>query len=158
MRRWRSSDFQAESKGVELTAQIEGTTPLEYVGDPQRVQQILTNLLSNAIKFTPSGGRITLRSSTTARRGGAEGDEWTRITVEDTGVGIADEDIQRIFDPFVQVEGGYTRLQGGTGLGLTISRGLAQLMGGEISVESGVGEGSRFTLWLPTPNSSPVPA
>ena len=85
-------------------------------------------------------------------------DEWACIAVEDTGVGIAREDLQRIFDPFVQVEGGYTRLQGGTGLGLTISRALAQLMGGEISVESSIGEGSRFTLWLPSSNSSPVPA
>jgi signal transduction histidine kinase len=149
---------QATSKGVELATRLDSVRSLEYVGDPQRVQQILTNLLSNAVKFTPPGGKVTLACSTAPRRGGAEGDEWACITVEDTGVGIAREDLERIFDPFVQVEGGYTRLQGGTGLGLTISRGLAQLMGGEISVESSVGEGSRFTLWLRTPSTSAVPA
>jgi len=148
----------AAAKGVELGSRIEGSSNVEYVGDPQRVQQILTNLLSNAIKFTPPGGKVLLRCSSARRREGVEGDEGACITVEDTGVGIAREDLQRIFDPFVQVEGGYTRLQGGTGLGLTISRALAQLMGGEISVESSVGEGSRFTLWLPSPSSSPVPA
>ena len=78
---------------------------------------------------------------------------WAFITVEDTGVGIAAEDLDRIFHPFVQVENGYTRVHGGTGLGLTISRSLAQMMGGEIAVESVPGEGSRFTLWLPAPNS-----
>jgi signal transduction histidine kinase len=150
---------QAAAKGVEVAGRVEGTPSVEYVGDPQRVQQILTNLLSNAVKFTPPGGRVALRCSTSPRRGtGDREDEWACITVEDTGVGIASEDLERIFDPFVQVEGGYTRLQGGTGLGLTISRALAQLMGGEISVESTIGEGSRFTLWLPSPSSSPVPA
>jgi signal transduction histidine kinase len=71
--------------------------------------------------------------------------------VQDTGVGIAPSDIERIFQPFVQVDGGYTRSHGGTGLGLTISRNLAQMMGGDITVESVLGEGSRFTVWLPTP-------
>jgi signal transduction histidine kinase len=149
---------QAASKGVELGTRLDAAPSIEYIGDPQRVQQILTNLLSNAVKFTPPGGKVTLACSTAPRRGGAEGEEWACITVEDTGVGIARDDLERIFDPFVQVEGGYTRLQGGTGLGLTISRALAQLMGGEISVESAVGEGSRFTLWLRSPSSSAVPA
>jgi signal transduction histidine kinase len=150
---------QAASKGVELASAIDGSTSLEYTGDPQRVQQILTNLLSNAVKFTAPGGRVVLRCSSAPRHADSHtSDEWACITVEDTGVGIAHEDLERIFDPFVQVEGGYTRMQGGTGLGLTISRALAQLMGGEISVESIVGEGSRFTLWLPSPSSSPVPA
>lgn len=147
---------QAAAKGVELSSRLEGEPNVEYMGDPQRVQQILTNVLSNAVKFTLPGGKVTLHCGT-SRRGAASGaeagDEWTSIAVEDTGVGIAREDLERIFDPFVQVEGGYTRMQGGTGLGLTISRALAQLMGGEIDVESTVGEGSRFTLWLPSPSS-----
>ena len=102
---------QAASKGVELSSRIEGSPIVEYVGDPQRVQQILTNLLSNAIKFTPPGGKVILRCSTAPRPDGSDGcDDWACITVEDTGVGIANEDLERIFDPFVQVEGGYTRL------------------------------------------------
>lgn len=77
--------------------------------------------------------------------------DWTYITVEDTGAGVSPEDTERIFHPFVQVDNGYTRAHGGTGLGLTISRTLAQMMEGDITVESFVGKGSRFTLWLPSP-------
>ena len=129
---------------------------LEYIGDPQRVQQILMNLLSNAVKFTAAGGSVSVRcASECGRVNGAPdgGVDWTSITVQDTGVGISGDDIDRIFHPFVQVENGYTRVHGGTGLGLTISRSLAQMMGGDIAVESAPGQGSRFTLWLRAPNS-----
>jgi signal transduction histidine kinase len=136
---------------------IDGTPNVQYVGDPQRVQQVLTNLLSNAVKFTPTGGRVSVSCGSGHFPGAASGEagaaSWTFITVGDTGVGIAPEDVDRIFQPFVQVDAGYTRSQGGTGLGLTISRTLAQMMGGDIAVDSAVGRGSRFTLWLPAPNS-----
>jgi len=79
---------------------------------------------------------------------------WTYFAVEDTGIGIAPEMLQRIFQPFVQGDGGYTRAHAGTGLGLTISRRLARLMGGDLTVESVHGEGSRFTLWLPAAMAS----
>jgi len=79
--------------------------------------------------------------------------DWACVTVWDTGVGIAPDDFDRIFQPFVQVDDGYTRNHGGTGLGLTISSSLAQMMGGDITVESDKGTGSRFTLWLPSPDS-----
>lgn len=150
----------ASTKGVELHARLHGNPAVNYLGDPQRVQQILANLLANAVKFTPAGGRVSIDCGTAARpTGAAKPVEWAAITVRDTGVGIAANDLERIFQPFVQVDGGYTRAHGGTGLGLTISRNLAQMMGGDITVESVVGEGSRFTLWLPMPEPAfePVP-
>ena len=143
----------ATTKGVDLDARLQGIPKTNYVGDPQRVQQILTNLLGNAVKFTPAGGCVSICCGS-AKRGVVEerpGSPWATITVQDTGVGIAPSDLERIFQPFVQVDGGYTRSHGGTGLGLTISRNLAQMMGGDITVESVLGEGSRFTVWLPTP-------
>jgi signal transduction histidine kinase len=143
----------ATAKGVELAATIDGDPSSPYFGDPQRVQQILTNLLSNAVKFTAAGGHIGVRVEASTRElpGRGVDAEWLAISVIDNGVGVADDDRERIFHPFVQVESGYTRSQGGTGLGLTISRNLAQLMGGEITVEGALGAGSTFTLWLPCP-------
>jgi signal transduction histidine kinase len=124
-----------------------------YVGDEQRVQQILVNLLANAVKFTPAGGQVTLQCGRSAELpAGTEAPAsgpWICFTVEDTGVGITPELQQRIFQPFVQGDSGYTRSHGGAGLGLTISRRLARLMGGELTMESAQGKGSRFTLWLP---------
>jgi signal transduction histidine kinase len=124
-----------------------------YVGDRDRVRQILVNLLSNAVKFTTRGGRITVRCGTTGRPEPSaqvvgEG-PWTSIAVEDTGIGIAPDQLPRMFQPFVQAEDGHTRTRGGTGLGLTISRQLARLMGGDLTVTSREGEGSSFVLWLP---------
>jgi signal transduction histidine kinase len=143
----------ATTKGVDLDARLQGIPRTSYVGDPQRVQQILTNLLGNAVKFTPAGGTVSVCCGSAKRSAPEErlGTPWATITVQDNGVGIAPSDIERIFQPFVQVDGGYTRSHGGTGLGLTISRNLAQMMGGDITVESVLGEGSRFTVWLPTP-------
>jgi signal transduction histidine kinase len=147
---------QAATKGVELEGRPENGARVEYVGDPQRVQQVLTNLLSNAVKFTPAGGKVSVRWSAGQRPNISltrETSIWASIAVEDTGVGIAPDDMDRVFDPFVQVDEGYTRTQGGTGLGLAISRKLAEMMGGTLTVESTVGKGSCFTLWLPSPES-----
>jgi signal transduction histidine kinase len=143
----------AHAKGVELSSTIGGKIDAEYFGDPQRVQQILTNLLSNAVKFTPAGGRVAVSCDVGPRDDASvDGDEeWTHVSVTDTGVGIAAADTDRIFHPFVQADAGYTRVHGGTGLGLAISRSLAQMMGGDITVESEPGKGSRFSLWLPCP-------
>jgi signal transduction histidine kinase len=151
---------QAASKGVSIVNRNSGDVS-EYLGDPQRVQQILTNLLSNAVKFTAPGGTVTVSIGGATRDDLATQNgvtEWTCIVVADTGIGIASDDMERIFQPFVQVENGYTRNHGGTGLGLTISRSLAQMMDGELEVESTLGQGSRFTLWLPSPNSCIVDA
>lgn len=146
---------QAATKGIDLTAKSSGDSRVEYMGDPQRVQQIVTNLLSNAVKFTAKGGTVSICCGSGSRPNtpNNNGTRWAFITVQDSGVGISPADVERIFQPFVQVDAGYTRAHGGTGLGLTISRNLAQMMGGDITVESVLGEGSRFTLWLPSPDS-----
>jgi len=110
--------------------------------DADKVTQILLNLISNAQKFTPPAGRITVSTTT-------PDDSSVAIRVTDTGPGIPEDKQRAIFDPFVQLDPERTRRSGGVGLGLAISRELARRMGGELSVESVVGEGSSFTLTLP---------
>jgi signal transduction histidine kinase len=109
--------------------------------DPEKLRQILLNLLSNATKFTEPGGRITVSCSTKPTS--------VSIAVKDTGAGIPADKLDRIFEPFVQLDSGRTRTHEGTGLGLSISRDLARLMGGDLNVESTFGTGSTFTLTLP---------
>jgi hypothetical protein len=127
-----------------------------FVGDEDRVRQIVLNLLANAVKFTGRGGEVTVTCDTVpetppgAVRLHGRG-PWAAVRVTDTGIGIAPEEQGRIFEPFHQVDGGHTRAHGGTGLGLAISRRLARLMGGDLAVESSPGVGSAFTLWLPAP-------
>jgi signal transduction histidine kinase len=132
---------QADEKKIALIHEC--TTDGSYCGDPARVRQILANLLSNAVKFTDEGGRITVRC------GAEEAGSRLFVEVEDTGIGIAPEQLSAIFQPFVQASTGTTRTHGGTGLGLSISRQLARLMKGEITARSEPGTGSVFTLWLP---------
>jgi signal transduction histidine kinase len=145
---------EAAAKGVALHAACDGAA--RYQGDPQRVDQILLNLLSNAIKFTASGGRAELRCQECEGPLPTDGHagRWVCIRVQDTGIGIPPEQMERIFEPFVQVESGYTRRHGGAGLGLAISRRFARWMGGDLTVESAVGTGSAFTLWLPAAPAS----
>jgi PAS domain S-box-containing protein len=109
--------------------------------DPDRVRQILINLLTNAMKFTPPGGRITVDVS--------ELKDAVEIAIADTGPGIPPENVDRIFEPFVQIEAGLTRTTEGVGLGLAISRDLARAMHGQLTVSSKVGVGSTFRLTLP---------
>jgi PAS domain S-box-containing protein len=131
---------QAAQRGLSLT--VDAPPPALLVrADGERAGQVLLNLLSNALKFTPPGGRVALRV--------APDEAWVRVHVEDTGVGVAPEQHERIFEPFVQVGGGLTRASEGTGLGLAISRELARAMGGDVTVESAPGAGSTFTLVLP---------
>jgi len=113
-----------------------------------KTEQILLNLLSNAVKFTDRGGRVAVR---------CDGDDeaTARITVSDTGTGIAPDQLERIFEPFVQVGRSLTSTREGTGLGLAISRDLARAMGGDIRVESALGIGSTFTLTLPRRRPDP---
>ena len=144
----------AVARGVVVTHATPDGDGVPYVGDVDRVRQIVANLLSNAVKFTPEGGQVTIECATVpsappnADHLIGEG-PWTYVRVADTGKGIRAEEHARIFQPFQQVEGGRTRTQDGTGLGLAISCRLAQLMGGDLTVQSSPGEGSVFTLWLP---------
>ncbi|HYW51809.1 MAG TPA: ATP-binding protein, partial [Gemmatimonadaceae bacterium] len=113
--------------------------------DREKLQQIVLNLLSNAIKFTDSGGRIDLRWT----REGAGSGATMAVEVSDSGIGIAESKLARIFEPFVQVDSELTRTREGTGLGLAISRDLARGMGGDLCVTSTLGAGSEFTLVMP---------
>lgn len=140
---------QADAKGIAVRVTSSGADS-RFVGDVHRVRQVLVNLLSNAVKFTNAGGAITVDHETVVDAlDGRAPARWARVTVADTGIGIAEESLESIFEPFVQADGGLTRTRGGTGLGLTISRRLAHLMGGRIEVRSELGRGSAFTLWLP---------
>ncbi len=143
----------AGARGVRLVDDRPTTAPVRFIGDEHRVRQILINLLTNAIKFTNAGGTVTVESGTVteanpAARVRGRG-PWAFIRVEDTGIGIAPEDQAIVFDAFHQVDRGPTRTRGGTGLGLTISRRLARLLGGDLTLESEPDAGSIFTVWLP---------
>jgi len=129
----------AEQKGLRLHVQLPFSS-VRMTSDIDKARQILVNLLGNAVKFTDSGA-VTLRLSRGARA--------VRVDVVDTGIGIAPEELSRLFRPFAQVDTGLTRRHGGTGLGLYISRRLATLLGGHIEVESTLGVGSTFTVVLP---------
>jgi signal transduction histidine kinase len=109
--------------------------------DAEKLQQILLNLLTNASKFTPAGGKVKMWCDTLPER--------VNITVSDTGRGIPPEQVERIFEAFVQVDARLTRTEEGVGLGLAISRDLARGMNGEISLVSEVGKGSAFTVTIP---------
>ena len=131
---------QVVAKGVAYEIEACGSD-VTVAADRDKLQQILLNLVSNAIKFTERGGRITVSCE---RHGGA-----VRISVADTGRGIPSDKLATIFDPFVQVNKQFTRDQEGVGLGLSISRDLARGMKGDLTVESTLGVGARFTLTLP---------
>jgi PAS domain S-box-containing protein len=134
--------LRAAEKGLSLVFTVAADVPDRLVGDPGRLRQVLLNLVGNALKFTPAGSvslDVDLLSS------GADGAE-IRFAVGDTGIGIPLEKRQLIFEPFTQADGATTRRFGGTGLGLTISSRLVQLMGGTLSVESEPGKGSRFSF------------
>ncbi len=136
----------ADEKGLELV-DVRGAPGLEYVGDEMRVRQILVNLLSNAVKFTPEGGCITIRAEVVPARPGARGASIA-LTVEDTGVGISAAEIDAVFEPYVQSTSESKNTRRGTGLGLPISRRLARLMEGDLTLQSAPGQGSQFTLLL----------
>lgn len=145
-------DLRAREQGITLEVSVDSGMPAAMMLDETRLRQVLFNLVGNAIKFTHEGG-VTVRATATP----IEPDEASAerqycrltVTVQDSGIGIAPDQQERIFDAFEQQEGQNTRRYGGTGLGLAISRKLAQMMGGELSVVSEEGVGSVFTVILP---------
>jgi two-component system chemotaxis sensor kinase CheA len=146
----------AQDKALALDLLVEDKVPTTIITDEQRLVQILRNLLSNAFKFT-SAGRVELRVEVDLASGEGNGtDDLSTIafTISDTGIGIAEELLTSVFEAFQQGDGSTSRRYGGTGLGLTISRELAALLGGQLTVQSRVGEGSQFTLRLPLSDSA----
>jgi PAS domain S-box-containing protein len=168
---------KAAARSINVTLQVEaGLGPI--LADARKIKQIVYNLLSNAVKFTSDGGDVKLlaRRAALAEVGALSG-EWTgrsfplaedndfteflEISVRDTGIGITRDGLERLFTPFSQIDSGLARKFEGTGLGLAMVKLLAELHGGTVAVESSVGEGSRFTVWLPlraAHQATPTPA
>ena len=137
----------AQRKGLALQLDYPDAEPRFFKGDPLRIQQVLVNMVGNAIKFTETGA-VTLAMRVEQSQ--------VHLRVIDTGIGIAADRLDRIFDAFAQADASTTRRFGGTGLGTTISRQLVERMGGRITVESTPGLGSCFHIWLPLPAGDPV--
>nr|VFK41323.1 MAG: Signal transduction histidine kinase [Candidatus Kentron sp. SD]VFK47272.1 MAG: Signal transduction histidine kinase [Candidatus Kentron sp. SD] len=137
---------QIAEKSLDLRIKFEEDAPSSLVSDNEKVRQILKNFLSNAIKFT-QGGEITMRAARNTFEDSVQCP--IRISIQDTGIGIPPEKLEVVFEAFQQADGSTNRRYGGTGLGLTISRELAELLGGRIQLESEVGKGSTFSLLLP---------
>ncbi len=136
---------RSAEKGLALVCEIAPEVPRDLIGDPTRLRQVLLNLLGNAIKFTESG-EVALRVT---QDGDVSVSGVLRFTISDTGIGIPGEKLGAVFERFTQADSSTTRRYGGSGLGLTISKRLVELMGGRISVESGVGKGSVFSFAVP---------
>jgi hypothetical protein len=136
---------QARAKPLDWSLDMAAGLPRHMHGDPGRLRQVLSNLLSNALKFTPRGGRICLTAGV-LREGTAH---RLRLQVQDSGVGISPKQQASIFDAFTQADASTARRFGGSGLGLAICSRLVRLMGGEIGLQSALGQGSTFTVTLP---------
>jgi two-component system phosphate regulon sensor histidine kinase PhoR len=135
----------AEAKHI-LVSVVPPPAPLEVRGDEVGVRTILDNLVNNAIKYTPEGGSVEVAW----RREGA----YVRLEVRDTGIGIAPDDQDRVFERFYRVDKARARELGGTGLGLSIVKHTAQALGGRVGLESKIGQGSTFRVWLPQADSA----
>ena len=137
--------YRIKEKNQRLSVQIGANVPKAFITDEQRLTQVLANLLSNAVKFTDNGGEITLSVTSESY----EGDNHTlRFEVHDNGIGISQEQQQKLFQSFTQADNSISRRFGGTGLGLAISRRIVELLGGRIWVESNLGQGSSFCFFI----------
>ncbi len=138
-------NINAREKDIEVHFSLDDAVPFDLVGDPLRLQQLLTNIVGNAVKFTEQG-EVLVRVETTMR---GNQDVSLRFSIQDDGIGMTEEQLVGVFEPFSQADNSTTRRYGGTGLGLAISKRIVNLMKGEISVQSTHGEGSAFSLTLP---------
>jgi two-component system OmpR family sensor kinase len=138
---------QVIARGIKVTLGAEDQAII--IGDRDRLKQVLLNLVDNAIKYTPQGGEVTL--------GLTKDSTWVKIAVQDTGIGIAPDHIPNLFDRFYRVDKARSRDAGGSGLGLAIAKSVVEAHNGKITVESEVGKGSTFTVWLPLPETKTIP-
>lgn len=156
----------AEAKGIRFSIDLQSAGSLSWATDRGRLKQILVNLISNAVKFTETGGvRVSVKVSPSGDSGLGVAQAMIRAEIEDTGIGIKEEDQEKIFNPFTQVDASLRRRYGGAGLGLSITRRLVTLMGGELGVDSALSQGSSFWFELPlsrvslaTASASEIPA
>jgi signal transduction histidine kinase len=132
---------RAQKNGVNLHLELAPEANIYVVADLRKVKQILFNLLSNAVKFTPNGGPVHLSA--------VRDRDFIEITVSDTGIGILQEDLPKLFKAFTQLESVYSKEYQGTGLGLALTKQLVELHGGSIRVQSEFGAGSRFSFTIP---------
>jgi PAS domain S-box-containing protein len=152
--------LRADQKGLELASRIDPDVPCTVLGDPNRLRQVIVNLVGNALKFTEKGEvvvELSVAACRLAPNGKRQGAIEVQFSVKDTGIGIPEDKRRMIFDPFSQVDSGTTRKYDGTGLGLAISSRLVQMMGGRMTVESVLGQGSvfQFTAVLGTTDAVP---
>ncbi|PSR22311.1 MAG: phosphate regulon sensor histidine kinase PhoR [Sulfobacillus acidophilus] len=132
---------RVQEAGLTMVCQMPAGLPL-VLGDADRLQEVFLNLIQNAIQYTPAGGTITVSAQTD------DSGQWVGVSVEDTGIGIPSQDVPRIFERFYRVDKARSRASGGTGLGLAIVKHIIELHRGRIEVNSEVGQGTRFTVWL----------
>ena len=144
----KTLDSQAREKAIALDFHFDGNLPHYYLGDPTRLRQVILNLIGNAIKFTKTGS-ITITVKASEQR-----EDFLHFSVADTGIGMTAEQVANIFNPFTQADSSTARRYGGTGLGLTITRQIIELMGGRIWVESELGKGSTFHFTAQLPRTS----
>lgn len=152
---WEIVQALAERQKLEVTRRYDAERHQQYVGDEKRTRQILVNLLSNSLRFTNPPGKVTMEIVESGETPSdvvppSASGRWVGFRVNDTGIGIPADQRETVFAPFTQLDTGRSRSRDGTGLGLPISRRLARLMAGDVTVESTPGAGSTFTLWLPS--------
>lgn len=159
---------EAENKGVEIEIEP-GEQALFLSADKMRLLEIIVNVAGNAVKFTPTGGRVQLSARSSSMNTGGDDDDIGAVVmlapesavefkVQDNGIGIPQDKLDNIFDPFYQVDGGMTREYGGIGLGLTIVKKLVDAHGGSIRIESAVDQGATVVITLPEQPHPPGPA